>query len=278
MKEILQKQQQQVATPATLQPPRPSHPLQQTTSPSAPLSNNVSPQPGLPAAASPASTPPPVSQAAPIIPMAISSSGAVPAAAGSPSPQPITIPLLNQQQLQKLTPEQRVAYVQQLQKLQQKGTIKLPPQIQQALFNAMPQGVSPQATGVVVTPSSSAIGTGKLPILQAGQVQVQAGTIASLQAAMEKQKLLAKEQQQASIVISAKLPQPALKPLAAAGQQSTSLANSSSPSPKTSFADMKLAKLGPVGAILPQAAPPTPAGKKSKGKTKGADDKQEAVE
>ena len=96
---------------------------------------------------------------------------------------------------------------------------------------------------------------------------------------MEKQKLLAKEQQQqASIVISAKLPQPALKPLAVAGQQSTSLANSSSPSPKTSFADMKLAKLGPVGAILPQAAPPTPAGKKSKGKTKGADDKQEAVE
>lgn len=283
MKEILQKQQQQqqqqvAAHMTTLQPQRPPHPLQQATSPLAPLlANNISPQPLLPAA----TTPPATFQVAPNTPMMILLPGTTPAvtAAGSPSPQPITIPLLNQQQLLKLTPEQRVAYVQQLQKLQQKGAIKLPLQIQQALFNAMPQGVSPQATtGVVATPPLSvAPGNNKLP--QVGQVQVQAGTIASLQAAMEKQKLLTREQLLQVSSVGAKLAQPTLKPLAVACQQSSPLTNSSSPSPKTSFADMKLAKLGPVGAVPPLMATPTPGGgKKTKGKTKGVDDKQDAVE
>ena len=160
--------------------------------------------------------------------------------------------------------------MQQLQKLQQKGTIKLPLPIQQALFNAMPQGVSQTASPP----------TPKVPILQAGQVQVQAGTVAGLQAAMEKQKLLAKEQLQQPIGTGAKLAQPNLKPLAAVvGLQPGSLASSSS-SPKTSFADMKLAKLGPVNP--PGAPATTPAagagGKKNKGKAKGGDDKQDAIE
>ena len=134
--------------------------------------------------------------------------------------------------------------------------------------------------GVVLggaSPSSST--PSKLPTLHQGQVQVQAGTIAGLQAVMEKQKL---QLQQQPIVIGAKVSQPSLKPLAAANLQPP-LANSissSSPSPKTSFADMKLGKLGPAGSATVQpTAPPTPAGgKRNKGKAKGADDKQEAIE